>query len=31
MDDSGNSVVVWQQNDGSSNQIFKSEYRFWEE
>ncbi len=31
MNDSGNAVVVWQQSDGSRNQIFKSEYRFWEE
>ncbi len=28
MDDNGNAVIVWQQNDGSGyDQIFKSEYR----
>ena len=31
MDDSGNAVIVWFQYDGCRNQIFKSEYRFWEE
>jgi hypothetical protein len=27
MDNNGNSVIVWQQSDGSGDQIFKSEYR----
>ncbi len=27
MDDNGNAIVVWNQNDGANNQIFKSEYR----
>ncbi len=27
MDDRGNAIIVWQQGDGSKNQIFKSEYR----
>jgi uncharacterized protein YheU (UPF0270 family) len=27
MDSSGNAVIVWQQSDGTNNQIFKSEYR----
>lgn len=27
MDDNGNAIVVWIQSDGSSDQIFKSEYR----
>ncbi len=27
MDSNGNAVIVWQQSDGSNNQIFKSEYR----
>ena len=27
MDDNGNAVVVWIQNDGSNDQIFRSEYR----
>jgi uncharacterized protein YheU (UPF0270 family) len=31
MDDSGNAVIVWNQPDGINWQIFKSEYRFWEE
>ncbi len=31
MDDSGNAVIVWNQSDGVNWQIFKSEYRFWEE
>ncbi len=31
MDDNGNAVIVWIQYDECRNQIFKSEYRFWEE
>ena len=27
MDDNGNAVIVWQQSDGSNDQIFRSEYR----
>jgi uncharacterized protein YheU (UPF0270 family) len=27
MDDNGNAIIVWQQSDGSNEQIFKSEYR----
>jgi hypothetical protein len=27
----GNAVIVWPQHDGTRLQIFKSEYRFWEE
>ena len=27
MDNNGNAIIVWQQSDGSANQIFKSEYR----
>ncbi|HRU55064.1 MAG TPA: hypothetical protein P5245_11230, partial [Candidatus Sumerlaeia bacterium] len=27
MDDKGNAIIVWQQSDGSKNQIFMSEYR----
>jgi len=27
MDDNGNAIIVWQQSDGSNDQIFKSEYR----
>ncbi len=27
MDNSGNAVIVWQQSDGSTQQIYKSEYR----
>lgn len=27
MDDNGNAIIVWEQSDGSYNQIFKSEYR----
>lgn len=27
MDDNGNAIIVWEQHDGSSWQIFKSEYR----
>ncbi len=27
MDNNGNAVIVWQQNDGANGQIFKSEYR----
>ncbi|MCD6497139.1 MAG: hypothetical protein J7M25_02410 [Deltaproteobacteria bacterium] len=27
MDDNGNAIIVWQQSDGSSLQIFKAEYR----
>ena len=27
MDDNGNALIVWQQSDGSNNQIFVSEYR----
>jgi len=27
MDDSGNGIIVWEQRDGSDDQIFKSEYR----
>jgi hypothetical protein len=27
MDDNGNAIIVWNQGDGSHNQIFKSEYR----
>lgn len=27
MDDNGNAIIVWNQNDGYCNQIFKSEYR----
>ncbi|MDW7774233.1 MAG: hypothetical protein SCH71_15215 [Desulfobulbaceae bacterium] len=27
MDDNGNAIITWQQNDGSTDQIFKSEYR----
>ena len=26
-DDNGNAVIVWQQSDGSNDQIFRSEYR----
>ncbi|HPV29780.1 MAG: hypothetical protein GXY28_04400 [Bacteriovoracaceae bacterium] len=31
MDNSGNALIVWEQYDGSNWQVFKSEYRFWEE
>ena len=27
VDNNGNAIIVWHQNDGSNNQIFKSEYR----
>jgi hypothetical protein len=27
MDNNGNSIITWQQNDGTKNRIFKSEYR----
>jgi len=27
MDNNGNAIVVWRQNDGSNHQLFKSEYR----
>jgi hypothetical protein len=27
MDDNGNAIIVWQQNDGSNTQIYMSEYR----
>ena len=27
MDDNGNAIIVWYQNDGSNSQIYKSEYR----
>jgi microcompartment protein CcmK/EutM len=27
MDNNGNAIIVWKQNDGSDDQIFKSEYR----
>ncbi len=31
MDALGNALIVWPQYDGSKTQIFKSEYRFWDE
>ncbi len=31
MDDSGNALIAWIQSDGNHDQIFKSEYRFWDE
>ncbi|HHO76731.1 MAG TPA: hypothetical protein ENN05_09930 [Deltaproteobacteria bacterium] len=31
MDALGNALIVWCQDDGSRRQIFKSEYRFWDE
>lgn len=31
MDTLGNALIVWPQYDGSKTQIFKSEYRFWDE
>lgn len=27
IDDNGNAIVVWSQNDGTNNQVFKAEYR----
>jgi len=27
MDNNGNAIIVWKQNDGNKDQIFMSEYR----